>query len=63
MHISATGKAVVNRIFSDLAIIDVTKEGLIVREKIDDISFKELQEKTGVPLIKETYKSLQTPTL
>ncbi|MBC9956481.1 CoA transferase subunit B [Yimella sp. cx-51] len=45
-----TGKAVVQRIITDLAVIDITDDGLVVREVVDGISPEELQEKTGVPL-------------
>jgi 3-oxoadipate CoA-transferase beta subunit len=45
-----TGIGCVNRIYTDLAVIDVTPEGLAVREIIPDISFEELQRITGVPL-------------
>jgi 3-oxoadipate CoA-transferase beta subunit len=45
-----TGIGCVNRIYTDLAVIDVTPEGLAVREMIEDISFDELQRITGVPL-------------
>ncbi|WP_194723211.1 CoA transferase subunit B [Noviherbaspirillum malthae] len=45
-----TGIGCVNRIYTDLAVIDVTPEGLAVREMISDISFEELQRITGVPL-------------
>jgi 3-oxoadipate CoA-transferase beta subunit len=45
-----TGIGCVNRIYTDLAVIDVTPEGLAVREMIPDISFEELQRITGVPL-------------
>ncbi|WP_151636951.1 CoA transferase subunit B [Noviherbaspirillum aerium] len=45
-----TGIGCVNRIYTDLAVIDVTPEGLAVREMIADISFEELQRITGVPL-------------
>jgi 3-oxoadipate CoA-transferase beta subunit len=45
-----TGIGCVNRIFTDLAVIDVTPQGLLVREIIDELSFEELQRITGVPL-------------
>ncbi|GAA3678739.1 3-oxoacid CoA-transferase subunit B [Yimella lutea] len=45
-----TGKRVVQRIITDLAVIDVTDDGLVVREIVDGLSQEELQEKTGVPL-------------
>ena len=45
-----TGKKVVNRIYTDLAVIDVTDKGLYVREMAPGISFDLLQEKTGAKL-------------
>ena len=40
----------VDRIYTDLAMIDVTDEGLVVRDIYTDISFEELQELTGIPM-------------
>jgi 3-oxoadipate CoA-transferase beta subunit len=45
-----TGVGCVSRIYTDLAVIDVTPQGLIVREMVDGLSFDELQRLTGVPL-------------
>lgn len=45
-----TGMSCVDRIYTDLAVIDVTREGLAVREIIDGLSFEALQKITGVPL-------------
>jgi 3-oxoadipate CoA-transferase beta subunit len=45
-----TGVACVSRIYTDLAVIDVTPQGLVVREMVDGLSFNELQRITGVPL-------------
>jgi 3-oxoadipate CoA-transferase beta subunit len=45
-----TGIGCVSRIYTDLAVLDVTPEGLSVREILSDISFEELQQLTGVPL-------------
>jgi 3-oxoacid CoA-transferase subunit B len=45
-----TGVAVVDRIITDLAVMDVTPHGLKVVELAPDVSFEELQSKTGVPL-------------
>jgi 3-oxoadipate CoA-transferase beta subunit len=47
-----TGIACVSRIYTDLAILDVTPEGLKVREIVADITFEALQELSGVPLLK-----------
>jgi 3-oxoacid CoA-transferase subunit B len=46
-----TGVGVVNRIITDLAVMDVTPEGLKVVEIAPGVSFDELQSKTGVPLL------------
>jgi 3-oxoacid CoA-transferase subunit B len=45
-----TGKAVVNRIITDLAVIDVTQEGLKVLEIAPGVSKSDLQQKTGCEL-------------
>ncbi|MEO8525807.1 MAG: 3-oxoacid CoA-transferase subunit B [Caldimonas sp.] len=45
-----TGVACVARIYSDLAVIDVTPNGLVVREMVDGLGLVELQELTGAPL-------------
>lgn len=45
-----TGKAVVNRIITDLAVMDVTPLGLQVLEIAPGVSREELQEKTGCEL-------------
>ena len=46
-----TGVGVVNRIITDLAVLDVTPEGLKVVELAPEVSFDELQNKTGVKLL------------
>jgi 3-oxoacid CoA-transferase subunit B len=46
-----TGVGVVDRIITDLAVIDVTPEGLKVVELAPGVTFELLQSKTGVPLI------------
>jgi len=45
-----TGAGVVNRIYTDLAVIDVTPDGLVVRDMIDGMTLTELQTRTGAPL-------------
>lgn len=45
-----TGIGCVNRIYTDLAVIDVTPQGLKVVECVDGLPFDELQRLTGVPL-------------
>ncbi len=47
-----TGVGVVNRIITDLAVFDVTPQGLVLIETADNVSQKELQDKTGVPFLR-----------
>jgi len=46
-----TGIGCVSRIYTDLAVIDVTREGLKVIDKVDGLSLDELRRVTAVPLI------------
>jgi 3-oxoacid CoA-transferase subunit B len=41
-----TGRRVVHRVITDLAVIDVTAEGLVLRELAPGVSAREVQEKT-----------------
>jgi 3-oxoadipate CoA-transferase beta subunit len=45
-----TGKEVVERIYTNLAILDVKKEGLLIREMAPNVSFNYLQKLTGAKL-------------
>jgi 3-oxoadipate CoA-transferase beta subunit len=45
-----TGLACVSRIYTDLAVIDVTERGLVVREMASGIGLEALKEKTGARL-------------
>lgn len=45
-----TGQGVVDRIFTNLAVLDVTNEGLVVRDLAPGISFDYVQERTPVHL-------------
>jgi 3-oxoacid CoA-transferase subunit B len=46
-----TGKRVVNRIITDLAVLDVTADGLVLRELADGVTVEEIREKTGAPVL------------
>ncbi|OUH35837.1 3-oxoadipate CoA-transferase subunit B, partial [Klebsiella pneumoniae] len=45
-----TGVGCVSRIYTDLAVIDITDRGPVVREIFTGLSFEELQRITPVPL-------------
>ena len=44
-----TGKAVVQRIITDLAVLDVTQDGLVLRELAPDVTVEQVREATGAP--------------
>ncbi|SUA90372.1 3-oxoadipate CoA-transferase subunit B [Pandoraea pulmonicola] len=46
-----TGVGCVTRIYTDLAVLDVTPEGLRVIDMVDGLTFDELQRLTGVALL------------
>ncbi|HTS53760.1 MAG TPA: 3-oxoacid CoA-transferase subunit B [Burkholderiales bacterium] len=52
-----TGVACVNRIYTDLAVLDVTPQGLRVREMVEGLVFEELTRLTGVPLLQEPVRA------
>jgi 3-oxoadipate CoA-transferase, beta subunit len=45
-----TAAGVVDRIYTDLAVVDVAAEGFVVREMADGVTREELQDRTGAPL-------------
>jgi len=45
-----TGKRVVHRVITDLAVIDVTPTGLALRELAPGVTLDEVREKTGAPI-------------
>jgi 3-oxoadipate CoA-transferase, beta subunit len=59
-----TAAQVVRRIYTDLAVIDVTKDGFVVREMVEDIDFDALQAKTEAKLHKApNLKVLKAPSV
>ncbi|MEF7615440.1 3-oxoacid CoA-transferase subunit B [Aquincola sp. MAHUQ-54] len=47
-----TGIGCVSRIYTDLAVLDITPDGVAVVETVDGLSFDDLQKVTGVPLLR-----------
>ena len=45
-----TAAGVVDRVYTDLAVLDVTGEGFLVQEMVEGLSREELQDLTGAPL-------------
>jgi len=46
-----TGLACVDRVYSDLAVIDITAQGFVVTDIVAGLSEGELRAKTGAPLL------------
>lgn len=46
-----TGKGVVHRIITDLAVMDITEHGVKLVELAQDVSFEDIQKVTGINLI------------
>lgn len=46
-----TGRGVINRIYTDLAVVDVTPDGFKVVELSPGVDFDYVQQRTGAPLI------------
>jgi 3-oxoacid CoA-transferase subunit B len=46
-----TGLGCVNRIITDLAVLDVTPEGLRLRDLAPDVGLEELRARTGTPIL------------
>jgi len=45
-----TGQGVVSRVFTNLAVVDVTPEGFLLVELAPGVSFEEVEQKTGAPI-------------
>jgi 3-oxoacid CoA-transferase subunit B len=45
-----TGQRVVHRIITDLCVLDVTADGLVLRELAQGVSIDEVRDKTGAPV-------------
>lgn len=50
----------VSRVYTDMAVIDVTREGFVLRETVGNFTFEDVAKKTGAPL-KVANESLSKP--
>jgi 3-oxoacid CoA-transferase subunit B len=46
-----TGQGVVDEVITDLAVLDVTPDGLVLREMAEGVTAEEIREKTGAPVV------------
>jgi 3-oxoadipate CoA-transferase beta subunit len=49
-----TGPGVVSRIFTNLAVVDVTPDGFQVVELAPGVTFEEVEQATGAPILPRT---------
>jgi len=62
-HYPLTAAGVVKRIYTNLAVIDVTPDGLVVREIVPGLDFAGLQDKTEAKLtLANDWRALEAPT-
>ncbi len=48
-----TAKGTVRRVYTNLAVLDVTPRGFVIRNMIPDLTFDELQARTEAPLLRD----------
>jgi 3-oxoadipate CoA-transferase beta subunit len=59
-----TAVSCVRRVYTDLAVVDITPAGMVVRDMIDGLDQAELQARTGAPLaFTPDLKPLRPPPL
>ena len=45
-----TGVGVVDRVYTDLAVVDITADGFVVQELLEGLAREDLQERSGAPM-------------
>jgi 3-oxoacid CoA-transferase subunit B len=55
-----TGRGVVNRIITDLAVLDISEDGLILREVAPDVSVDDIRKATEPDVIVTSAPALMT---
>jgi 3-oxoadipate CoA-transferase beta subunit len=56
-----TGRGVVDRIYTELAVIDVAPEGFVLVELSPGVDFEYVRERTGAPLLRRSSTPLDQP--
>ena len=57
-----TGIGVVKRVITDLAVLNITKEGFVVRELAPEVTEQQVIERTAAPVSFELHHSAASPT-
>jgi 3-oxoadipate CoA-transferase beta subunit len=55
-----TGRGVVTRVYSDLAVVDVTPRGFELVELAPGVSYDHVRERTGAPLLQDRMRQRGT---
>jgi 3-oxoadipate CoA-transferase beta subunit len=59
-----TGVGVINRIYTDISVLDVTSDGLVVRDMVAGMDFDTLQSRTAAPLqLAQQCQTIEAPEL
>jgi 3-oxoacid CoA-transferase B subunit len=59
-----TGRGVVKRLYTNLAVIDISERGFVLREAAEGVSLERIAELTAAPLlIDEHWSVIQAPML
>lgn len=63
-NLPLTARHCVDSVYTDLAIVDVTADGLVVREMLADMDIESLQDRTGAPIrLADNWQVLTAPEL
>ena len=58
-----TGLGVVDRVYTDLAVVEIADGAFHLRELVPGVSVEEIQSRTGAPLVTDNVRPLEAPAL